>query len=383
MRAAGSWSLGAYVHVPFCASRCDYCAFATWVDRDHLMERYVTACVAEAQRAWESEKLPPATSVFVGGGTPSRLAIGGIERILAVIPREPCAEVTVECNPEDASTERFASWRDAGVNRVSFGAQSMIPTVLAGLGRHHDVASTLSAVTLAAEAGFTRVSLDLIFGGPGETDAAFEATLDAVLGLQPPPGHVSCYALTVEPGTPLAADAARHPDDDVQARRYEIADAVLEAAGYRWYEVSNWAIPGQECKHNRLYWSQGDYRGIGCAAHSHSSGQRWWNVRTPERYISAVEQLRSPEAAREVLDPSERAFEELLLAVRTADGVPWAALGGDRALEELFDRRGDRAVLNLRGRLLANEVAARLVVPPSLANAGGEGRLLRNGILPQ
>ncbi|HXX89127.1 MAG TPA: radical SAM family heme chaperone HemW [Acidimicrobiales bacterium] len=347
---------GVYLHIPFCARRCDYCAFATWTDRDHLVEAYAAACRQELARAG----LAPVSSVYVGGGTPSRMAPGLLTAILADVPRAPGAEVTVECNPEDASAARFDAWRDAGVTRVSFGVQSMVPHVLGGLGRRHDPAAVRAALTLAGDAGLHETSVDLIFGGAGESDEDWRASLEAVLGLPGPPPHISAYALTVEPGTPLARDPARHPDDDTLARRYEIAEAVLADAGYRWYEVSNWARPGHECRHNRLYWSQGDYRGVGCAAHSHEAGRRWWNVRTPERYIEALRAGRSPVAGEERLSDEQRAFEALALSLRTAAGVPDAALADDPALEGLVQRAGGRAVLTVRGRLLANEVTARL-----------------------
>jgi oxygen-independent coproporphyrinogen-3 oxidase len=324
------------------------------------MEPYARACVAEAQRAVEVEGLPEATSVFFGGGTPSRLAPELLTSILDALPRKPDAEVTVECNPEDASRERFDVWRAAGVNRVSFGAQSMVPEVLVGLGRRHVPGSVESAVSLARSAGFSSLSVDLIIGGAGETDADWLRSLNAVLELDSPPDHLSCYALTVEAGTPLANDTSRHPDDDAQATRYEMADAVLSGAGYHWYEVSNWARPGHQCRHNLLYWCQGEYRGIGCAAHSHRRGERWWNVRTPERYISAVGSGQSPEAGREALDKDGRELEALTLAIRTSAGVPAGALGDDPELDGLVEMSGDRAVLTLRGRLLANEVAIRL-----------------------
>jgi len=356
---------GFYVHVPFCARRCDYCAFATWTDRDHLMEPYADACISEARRAVAEEALPDATSIFFGGGTPSRLDPELLGAILDELPRCDGAEVTVECNPEDASSGLFDTWLGAGVTRVSFGAQSMVPEVLAGLGRLHAPGSVELAVALAHRAGFSSVNSDLIFGGAGETDAAWSQTLGAILALHVPPQHVSCYALTVEPGTPLAADASRHPDEDEQAGRYETADAVLEAAGYRWYEVSNWARPGHECRHNLLYWQQGEYRGIGCAAHSHRGGRRWWNIRTPERYIGAVGSGRSPQAGTEELDDRGRELESLTLAIRTSAGVPAGALPDDGELDGLVERRGGRAVLTLRGRLLANEVAIRLRPPAS------------------
>ena len=351
--------------MPFCAARCDYCAFATWTDRDHLMARYAAACVSELRRAAEEEAMAAATSVFVGGGTPSRLPGDLFAEVLAAVPRVPGAEVTAECNPEGASAELFAAWGAAGVTRVSFGVQSLAPHVLDGLGRRHDGAGVPVAVALAAEAGF-EVNVDLIFGGPGESDDDWAATLEGVLALEPRPRHVSAYALTVEPGTPLAADRARHPDEEVQARRYRTAEAVLEAAGYRWYEVSNWAVPGHECRHNSLYWRQGDYRGIGSAAHSHHDGRRWWNIRTPERYAAAMEEGRSPTAGEEVLDAGQRAFEALALALRTAEGVPEEALEDDPALAPFVQRAAGRAVLTLEGRLVADELTRRLNVPSIL-----------------
>jgi putative oxygen-independent coproporphyrinogen III oxidase len=353
-------AFGVYVHVPFCSSRCDYCAFATWTDRDHLMDRYAAACVTEIGRARNEEALGPASSVFVGGGTPSRLPAPRLAEILDAIPRRDGAEVTAECNPEDASGPLFAVWREAGVNRVSFGVQSMVPHVLAGLGRRHDPESVARAVALAGAAGFHSINVDLIFGGAGETDDDFRHSLAAVLALEPTPGHVSAYALTVEPGTPLAADPTRHPDDDVQAHRYALADEVLSAAGYRWYEVSNWARPGHRCRHNQLYWAQGDYRGIGAAAHSHRGGRRWWNIRTPERYIAAVESGRTTTAGDEVLSDDQRVFEGLALTLRTSRGVPASVVPDDPDLGALLELHGDRAVLTVRGRLLANEVTTRL-----------------------
>jgi len=360
---------GVYVHVPFCAARCDYCAFATWTDRDHLMERYAAACVTEIGRARRDEAMGSATSVFVGGGTPSRLPAELLAEILGVVPRAPGAEVTVECNPEDATAEMFGVWRAAGVGRVSFGVQSMVPHVLAGLGRRHEPDTVARAVALAGAAGFASVNVDLIFGSPAETDDDFRRSLEAVLALEPTPGHVSAYALTVEPGTPLAADRSRHPDDDVQAQRYALADGWLGRAGYEWYEVSNWARPGQRCRHNRLYWAQGDYRGFGAAAHSHRRGRRWWNIRTPERYIAAVDAGRTTTAGEERLSAEQRRFEGLALAVRTSGGVPASVVPDDPDLDGLVERRGERAVLTVRGRLLANAVTTRLL--PGTTKAPG------------
>jgi putative oxygen-independent coproporphyrinogen III oxidase len=351
---------GVYVHIPFCRERCDYCAFATYTDRDHLMERYADACVAELRGLVELGALPLATSVFFGGGTPSRLHPDSLCRILDAIPRAAAAEVTVECNPEDADQEHLGAYRRAGVNRLSFGLQSTNAHVLAGLGRRHvpDAAGRIAAA--ASRAGFDNWNLDLIFGGAGESDEDWRATLESVLALPNPPPHISAYALTVEPGTPLAQAPDRHPDDDTMAGRYEVTDEVLMRAGYGWEEISNWARPGHRCRHNHLYWEQGDYVGIGSAAHSHRAGERWWNVRTPERYIEAIAGRRSPEAAREVLTDEQRSFEALSLSLRMPQGVPWGALSDVDELDGLVIRDGERAVLTVRGRLLANEVSTRI-----------------------
>jgi len=380
---------GIYVHVPFCTRRCDYCAFATWTDRFHLVDDYVQACATEL--GWAVlEGMAPATSVFFGGGTPSLLSPSQLSVVLSSIPTQAGAEVTVECNPDTVDAAKLRGYREAGVTRLSFGVQSMVPHVLAGLGREHSVGGVRDAVEAAASAGFAdSYNVDLIFGGAGETRADWEATLSAVTGLAGPPAHVSAYALTVEPGTPLARDRGRHPDPDDQADKYLMADEVLSGSGRPWYEISNWSRPGQECRHNQLYWSQGQYLGIGCAAHSHrvdpASGgaRRWWNVRTPERYVGLVSAGRSPEAAGEDLDPSTRRREALELSLRTRGGVPVEALPGwsdDPVLRDLVEPvrlagpapvggpglpapagSGGRLVLTRAGRLLANEVAIRLV----------------------
>jgi putative oxygen-independent coproporphyrinogen III oxidase len=347
-------SFGVYLHVPFCARRCDYCAFATWTDRHHLMRAYIAACRRELSDA----RLPPATSVFVGGGTPSQLPDALLCSLLDAVDRAPGCEVTVECNPQDAASSSFAAWRHAGVTRVSFGVQSMQPHVLASLGRDQQPAQAVRAIGLARAAGFASFNVDLIYGAVGESSDDWARTLEAVLALEPP--HVSAYALTVESGTPLANDPARHPDADDQADKYLLADAVLGASGLRSYEISNWARPGHECRHNLLYWSQGDYRGIGCAAHSHARGRRWWNVRSPERYIAAIEQGRSPVAAAEELDGEGRRLEQLQLSLRTRAGVPASALDSSEDLDGLVELRGERVALTPAGRLLANEVALRL-----------------------
>ena len=359
---------GVYVHVPFCTRRCDYCAFATWTDRFHLVDDYVAACVTAAGSVTR-----PATSVFFGGGTPSLLSPDALGSVLTALPLASGCEVTVECNPETVDYPKLAGYAAAGVTRLSFGVQSLAPHVLTSLGRRHDPDSVARAVSAAARAGFAgSYSVDLIMGGAGETGRDWTETLEGVLALDPPPRHVSAYSLTVEPGTPLARDPGRHPDADDQADKYLDAARILEDAGLHWYEISNWARPGAECRHNQLYWDQGEYLGIGCAAHSHSvdpatgGARRWWNVRTPDRYISLISEGATGESAGEDLDPVTRRREALELSLRTPRGVPRAALPGwpdDEALRSLVSPEpGDRLVLTVAGRLLANEVALRLSV---------------------
>jgi oxygen-independent coproporphyrinogen-3 oxidase len=316
--------------------------------------------------------------VFFGGGTPSLLAASQLVGILDSIPRAPGAEVTVECNPDSVDPAKLEAYAAAGVNRVSFGVQSMLPHVLAALGRTHDPENVARAVDAARAAGIERVNLDLIYGTPGESVADWMATLDEALALEPT--HVSAYALTVEPGTPLgravAAGTRLAPDDDDQAVKYELADDRLGAAGFEWYEISNWAPPGDECRHNVLYWTQGEYAGVGCAAHGHDvladgSARRWWNVRTPDRFIAAVAAGESTEAGQEVLDGRARTAERLTLALRTRPGIKlgvaeadlseMAACLAELAGDGLVETDGASAHLTRRGRLLATAVTARVL----------------------
>ncbi len=248
--------------------------------------------------------------------------------VLDAVPRAPGCEVTVECNPDTVTPELAEAYARGGVNRISLGVQSMVDHVLRGLGRTHDPDNVRRAVALVRDVGISSINLDLIYGGAGESVDDWRRTVESALELDPP--HVSAYALTVEPGTALADDTARHPDDDDQAEKYLVAADALEAAGLRWYEISNWARPGHECRHNQLYWSMGEYQAFGCAGHSHRGGRRFWNVRTPERYIEAIEADRSPEAAGERLDPGERRLEALQLAVRTRTRCAGGGAAGRR-----------------------------------------------------
>jgi putative oxygen-independent coproporphyrinogen III oxidase len=360
-------TFGVYVHVPFCAARCDYCDFATWTDRAHLVQAYVDACATDIRGRVASGQLTVASSVFFGGGTPSLLSWQQLSTILREIPLGADAEVTAECNPDSVDDAKLTGYAASGVNRVSFGVQSMRGHVLHALGRTHDPDNVAKAVSMARRAGLQRLNVDLIYGTPGESLDDWRATLEDALALGP--DHVSAYALTVESGTPLGRMVAEGrraaPDDDDQADKYAMTDDALARAGFPWYEISNWARPGEECRHNELYWHGGEYLGIGCAAHGHTGGRRWWNVRTPERYIARVAAGEPPEAGAEIIDETLRAEEDLALGLRTSAGVRLGAaaeqVGATLVEAGLLEPHGRRLRLTLRGRLLASEVTVRLL----------------------
>ena len=355
----GSVDFGVYVHIPFCRHRCDYCAFATFTDRDEVIPNYMNALATEIARAVESG-MPRATSIFVGGGTPTRVPPTALMTALSGVPRTADCEFTIECNPDDVTAEMMRVFADGGVNRLSFGVQSMQDHVLKSLGRTHDPANVVKALAFARGAGIDDINLDIIYGVHGESVDDWRRTVNATLELGPT--HVSAYGLTVEAGTPLADDPVRHPDDDVQAEMYELVDDLLTAAGMANYEVSNWSRPGHECRHNRVYWSQGDYLGFGSAAHSHRAGRRWWNVRTPDRFIELIDAGKSAESAGESLDDEARRIEGLQLSLRTTSGVPEESFDAEdlQMMGDLLSVENGRARLTRAGRLLANEVALRL-----------------------
>ena len=351
---------GVYIHIPFCAKKCDYCAFATFTDRHQLTTDYLTALRTHIKRSVASS-MPRATSVFIGGGTPTLVPAAELMSVLAEIPLAAGCEVTVECNPDDITLEMMQTYRAGGVNRISIGVQSTVDQVLKSLGRTHNPENVQRSVSFVREAGFETFNLDIIYGAAGETLDDWSRTLRDVAALDPP--HVSAYGLTVEANTVLATQLDRHPDDDDQAGKYLLCDDALSANGLQNYEISNWAKPGHECKHNSLYWQQGNYEGFGSAAHAHLNGRRWWNVRTPDRYIELVNAGESPESSSETLDAETSKREMLQLLVRTREGVPHGSFS-DKDLDEmseLLDRQEDRIVLTRAGRLLANEVALRLI----------------------
>ncbi|GAB2806733.1 radical SAM family heme chaperone HemW [Actinocorallia aurea] len=372
----GERPFGFYVHVPFCVTRCGYCDFNTYTASElgpgASRDSYADTVISEirmARRVLGDAELPVET-VFVGGGTPTLLPPGDLGRILAAIDGEfglaPGAEVTTEANPETVDRAYLDGLRAGGFTRVSYGMQSARPHVLAALDRTHTPARVPLVVAQAREAGFAHVNLDLIYGTPGESDEDWRASLEAAL--EAGPDHISAYALIVEDGTKLAAQVRRgvlaEPDDDAMADRYLMADELLGKAGMRWYELSNWALPGGECAHNVLYWKGADWWGAGPGAHSHVGGTRWWNVKHPAAYASRLAEGGTPAHAREVLDAETRLVERILLEIRLREGCPLELLDAATVAEQeargLVERVDGRAVLTLQGRLLADAVVRDL-----------------------
>ena len=376
---------GVYLHVPYCRVRCGYCDFNTYTaDEVRGVKRsdFADQAIAEldlAARVLDAAGLPPraASTVFLGGGTPTILPPADLARMIGAVRDRfglaPDAEVTTESNPDSIDAAGLAALADAGVTRVSVGMQSAVPHVLRTLERTHDPENVARRVAEARAAGLA-VSLDLIYGTPGESPDDWEASLAAALAERP--DHVSAYALIVEEGTKLARQIARGEvppvDDDLHAAAYEAADARLTAAGYHWYEVSNWATaPEQRSRHNRAYWTGQDWWGVGPGAHSHVGGVRWWNVKHPHAYAQRVGAGVSPAAGRETLDAETRRVERVLLETRLREGLDRELLTpsgrhavADLLADELIEPAAafaGRIVLTLRGRLLADAVVRRLL----------------------
>ena len=395
----GTRPFGMYLHVPFCSTRCGYCDFNTYTAGElgaapgTSQDAYLAAALAEielaAQVLDDSRAPSPSTSpgatvstgppavdtVFVGGGTPTLLAperLGRLlDRVRTVFGLAPDAEVTTEANPESVDAAAIAGLREAGFTRLSFGMQSAVPHVLATLDRVHSPGRPQQCVAEARAAGFEHVSLDLIYGTPGESAADWEASLDAALAAEP--DHISAYSLIVEPGTRLATRIRRGelpmPDDDDLAEKYLAAEERLVGAGLTAYEVSNWAIsPGARCRHNLGYWRSADWWGIGPGAHSHVGGTRWWNVKHPRAYAERLAAGRSPAYAREVLCAADRRVERVLLELRLSEGLdPVVLTATERARvpdlvgRGLIEPEAERLRLTLSGRLLADGVIRDLL----------------------
>jgi putative oxygen-independent coproporphyrinogen III oxidase len=392
LAAVGSRPFGFYVHVPFCRVRCGYCDFNTYTPQDLgttaspdgmglNQSRYADQAVAEVRqaRAVLGDRDLPVATVFLGGGTPTLLPPEDLGRVLAAIDSEfglmPDVEVTTEANPDSVDLAHLERLRAVGYNRVSFGMQSAVPHVLATLDRTHDPERVPTVVADARAAGFDQISLDLIYGTPGESPADWVSSVQAALACEP--DHVSAYSLIVEEGTALARRVKRGelpmPDEDDLADKYVAADGLLSAAGLEWYEVSNWARDDDaRCRHNLGYWTGADWWGVGPGAHSHVGGVRWWNVKHPAAYGDRLGAGVSPAHAREVLDTATQHVERVLLEVRIREGLEGGVLDaeGRAAVPDLVERGlvdptawqdADRVVLTRRGRLLADLVVRHLL----------------------
>jgi len=370
-------AFGIYVHVPFCATRCGYCDFNTYTASelgDSTPDRWLAALQTELSLAADRIGRVDIDTVFVGGGTPSLL---GAERLASVLDGirhnfalAADAEITTEANPESTSPEFFARIRAAGYTRLSLGMQSTSARVLSVLDRTHSPGRAVAAAGEAHTAGFRHISIDLIYGTPGESDDDLLASVDAALAAGV--DHVSAYALVVEDGTALARRVRRgelpRPDDDVLARRYELIDRRLSAAGLGWYEVSNWSLPGGECRHNLGYWNGGQWWGAGPGAHGFVGDVRWWNVKHPRAYAEQLSRDESAVGGFERLDGAARHLEDVMLGIRLRSGLAVAALTDtelDRADRAVADgtlvRCGQRLALTDRGRLLADAVVRDLL----------------------
>ncbi|HET7430649.1 MAG TPA: radical SAM family heme chaperone HemW [Nocardioides sp.] len=379
----GTRPFGLYVHVPFCTVRCGYCDFNTYTAEElgdtpgASRSTYAEAAIAEirlARRVLGDRDLPVDT-VFFGGGTPTLLGAGDLASVLAAAAAEfglaPGVEVTTEANPDSVAVWDLEALREAGFTRVSFGMQSAVDHVLATLDRTHDPMRVPAVVEWSRQAGFEHVSLDLIYGTPGESLADWATSLEVALACRP--DHLSAYSLIVEPGTALARRVTRGelamPDDDDLADKYLLADEQLTARGLEWYEVSNWSRDrASRCRHNELYWTGGHWWGVGPGAHSHVGGVRWWNVKHPAAYAGRLAAAVSPAAAREVLDAETRRIERVLLELRLRDGLPVLALDqagravvADLTARGLVELHAERLVLTLPGRLLADGVVRELL----------------------
>ena len=370
--SAGKMPFALYIHIPFCARRCGYCDFNTYTiaelgGDESIEKRYVDALVKEIALARSIVGDQQVTTIFFGGGTPTLLPSSEIARILDAVQRQfrlsDDVEITTEANPDSVTAGSLRELRAAGINRISFGVQSTTPHVLQTLDRTHNPAQVPIVVHAARDAGFTHISVDLIYGTPGETIVEWEESVRSLLTL--PIDHISAYSLIVEEGTKLGAQVRRGvlamPDEDLNADKYVVADDLFTAAGFSWYEVSNWAKPGGTCKHNEMYWKNNDWWGLGAGAHSHIDGVRWWNKKLPAAYIKELQDGSSPALAREILTDEERSFEELMLGIRTREGLPLSVVAHGAAAAALADGNLDveqyemgRVVLTRSGRLIAD-----------------------------
>ena len=381
--------LSFYIHIPYCIRRCGYCDFNTYTPSElkdgeasvaKVSQGYVDAAIIEINQAFaffdDKNQLRPIETIFFGGGTPTLLPAVDLARILDELREKfgfsESIEITTEANPDSVSAVDLKNLRTAGMNRVSFGMQSAKTHVLATLDRTHNPARVSEVVNEAIEAGFEHVSLDLIYGVPGESIDDWKESVNTALSL--PIDHLSAYALIVEEGTKLGAQVRRGdvvmPPDDETADKYLLVDKLATKAGMDWYEVSNWSLTGGEARHNIAYWHSNDWWGIGAGAHSHVQGVRWWNVKHPTTYISKLISGESPMLENETLTKEQMRFEEILLRIRLSSGLPLdffteaelVILNSYLAQGHLEEKawQSGQLKLSISGRLLADQIVRAL-----------------------
>ena len=374
-----------YVHIPYCARRCGYCDFNTYTpselsissDLSGVSRDYIDLLIAEINSARKISKADLVPTIFFGGGTPTLMEPADLGRVVTAIKNNfdlaPNAEITTEANPDTVTPAKLAELREAGINRISFGMQSAVPHVLAALDRTHNPANVARSVNDARAAGFDEVSVDLIYGTPGESMSDWQESIDVALSL--PISHISAYALIVEQGTKLGAQVKRGevvmPDDDETADKYVLADAKFGAAGLNWYELSNWSKAGSESRHNLAYWNGDNWWGAGPGAHSHIDGRRWWNVKHPTAYKEKISSGQSPMYEEEVLNDEQKNSERMMLEIRLAKGIDAKTLdSGQLAILESFKNQGHlladswaagRIVLSTSGRLIADRIVREIL----------------------
>jgi putative oxygen-independent coproporphyrinogen III oxidase len=380
-------NLAFYIHIPYCVKRCGYCDFNTYTPAElqltegltQISNSYIDLLVKEIEFArnqvGESAIVP---SIFFGGGTPSLMEASDIKRVITAISKQfkldPIAEVTLETNPDTVTKEKLKQFYDAGVNRISFGMQSSVPHVLKTLDRTHNPENLPQVTKWATEVGFKEISVDLIYGTPGESKQDWQQSIDSALAL--PISHISAYALIVEEGTKLAAQIKRgeiaKPDDDLTAEKYIMADKAFTTAGFHWYELSNWAKPNSQSKHNLAYWLGHNWWGAGPGAHSHINGKRFWNVKHPNLYKQKIQANETVILDSEVLKGSQIESERLMLSIRLPQGLEKNTLNNQQILELTdyvnsghLDQENwnlGRATLTLDGRLIADRIVREILL---------------------
>ena len=377
--------LAFYVHIPYCARRCGYCDFNTYTPSElsissslsGVSRNYIDLVIAEISSARKVSKADVVPTIFFGGGTPTLMEPKDLGRVITAIKNNfdlaQNAEITTEANPDTVTKAKLAELREVGINRISFGMQSAVPHVLAALDRTHNPANVAQSVKDARAAGFDEVSVDLIYGTPGESVSDWQESIDVALSLSI--SHISAYALIVEQGTKLGAQVKRGevvmPDDDETADKYLLADEKFKSAGLDWYELSNWSKPGSESKHNLAYWNGANWWGAGPGAHSHIDGKRWWNVKHPTAYKERISSGQSPMHDQEELTHEQKSSERIMLEIRLARGIDFKTLTAEQLLIlEGFKNQGHlledawasgRIVLSTSGRLIADRIVREIL----------------------